>query len=417
MRRTRTPPPDLPAPASSQDNPALASLLAQLARAVPTNGQVHVIAVDPRTWNASGLALRDNCIALDGGSSTTTEELMYRHIYGPYFKHVHHHIHLHFLDGSKKYKTFATEEEAWSFIRRNQKRVVAKPISVQNAIGAYVDSRTDVRETTRTTIRFRLEAFASGFEEILLQSFPAMTAWDSVLAKKNAVDTLHGIRSVANGFFRWSIREGYLNKNPLEGIKIKGKKKRGKPQLRLDEARMFLEELSPYSTSTGSPSETAVSRKSAPWVPLPRCCSGSETARSRAARFATSMTAGTCSGSPRARPRLASSGWKSPTFSARTCSSSPATALAPSSSSSGSPGRGCSTGRRSSARKRPHANPHEVAAALGHTSFRVTERHYAQPAAIASARQQAAAETLLAANPSKNPSKTFGQENINATAK
>jgi hypothetical protein len=45
---------------------------------------------------------------------------------------------------------------------------------------------------------------------------------------------------------------------------------------------------------------------------------------------------------------------------------------------------------------RPHANPHEVAAALGHTSFRVTERHYAQPEAVAAAKQQAACETLLA---------------------
>ena len=55
----------------------------------------------------------------------------------------------------------------------------------------------------------------------------------------------------------------------------------------------------------------------------------------------------------------------------------------------------------------------QVAAALGHTSFRVTDRHYAQPAAIASARQQAAAETVQA----PNPSKTLGQESVNADAK
>jgi integrase len=66
-------------------------------------------------------------------------------------------------------------------------------------------------------------------------------------------------------------------------------------------------------------------------------------------------------------------------------------------------------GTHATASMRPHANPHEVAAALGHTSFRVTERHYAQPEAVAAAKQQAASETLLASQtPSKTPSKTVG---------
>lgn len=55
------------------------------------------------------------------------------------------------------------------------------------------------------------------------------------------MDTLHGIRSAANGFFDWCIRQGHIEKSPLAGIEIRGRKKRGKPQLRLDEALAFLE--------------------------------------------------------------------------------------------------------------------------------------------------------------------------------
>lgn len=94
----------------------------------------------------------------------------------PYFKNGHHHVHLHLLDGSRKYKTFATEEEASDFIQRNERRTVANPITVEEAIFEYVESRIDLRASSRTTLRFRLEALAAGFERGLIQAFPAATA-------------------------------------------------------------------------------------------------------------------------------------------------------------------------------------------------------------------------------------------------
>jgi len=54
---------------------------------------------------------------------------------------------------------------------------------------------------------------------------------------------------------------------------------------------------------------------------------------------------------------------------------------------------------------RANTNPHQVAAALGYSSIAVTLRHYANPDAVAEARQEAAVTTLL----SKTKSKTFGQ--------
>jgi integrase len=72
-------------------------------------------------------------------------------------------------------------------------------------------------------------------------------------------------------------------------------------------------------------------------------------------------------------------------------------------------------GTHATASMQPHANPHAVAAALGHASFAVTARHYADPRAIASAQHRSALDSLLARSAattqsSKTSSKAFGQE-------
>ena len=72
-------------------------------------------------------------------------------------------------------------------------------------------------------------------------------------------------------------------------------------------------------------------------------------------------------------------------------------------------------GTHATASMQPHANPHAVAAALGHASFAVTARHHADPQAIASAQHRSALDSLLArpaatAEPSKASSKTLGLE-------
>jgi len=62
-------------------------------------------------------------------------------------------------------------------------------------------------------------------------------------------------------------------------------------------------------------------------------------------------------------------------------------------------------GTHATASMRANTNPHQVAAALGHSSIAVTLRPYANPEAVAEARQEAAVTTLL----SKTESKNFGQ--------
>lgn len=45
---------------------------------------------------------------------------------------------------------------------------------------------------------------------------------------------------VARAFFAWTVRSGHARVNAFAGVAPTGRPRRGKPQLRIDEARAFL---------------------------------------------------------------------------------------------------------------------------------------------------------------------------------
>jgi integrase len=352
---------------------------------------------------------------LTTASSTTRDahEPIYKIIYGPYFKCGHHHLHLYLLDGSRRYKTFATEQDALDFRRRNEGRILAKPITIGNAIDEYVETRADLRASSRATLRYRLGALAEGQEDIQLHAFPAEVSWKR-LAGTNAVDTLHGIRSAARAFFEWCVRCGYLKTNPLPRVEIVGKKKRGKAQLRLDEARTFLEGA--LALANGEASDRTGTRQqtgalgaatalllgmrnsevvgcqvrdlddggSTLWIAASKTEAGVRRVEvPELLRPSLLKLAGNRPGTEPLFPGLTRDGMR--TWTKNLCEKLGLPIVTP---------HGL-RGTHATASMRPHTNPREVAAALGHTSFRVTERHYARREASADARQQAALAALV----------------------
>jgi integrase len=302
---------------------------------------------------------------------------------------------------------------------------VSNPVTVAQAIEQYCESRGDLKSTSCATLRYRLEALIEGFRESPIQVFPAVTAWKRVV-NENAVDTLHGIRSAGTGFFEWCVRQSYIKKNPFTGIEITGKKKRGKAQLRLDEARAFLERAlvvangERISKRRGSQQEVGVLGAAIAlllglrngevtacqvrdlddggrvlWITASKTEAGirrvevPDVLRPTLLKLAEGRN-----GTEQLFSGLTGNGMRY--WTKELCKDLALPLITP---------HGL-RGTHATASMRPHANPHEVAAALGHASFAVTKRHYAQPAAVADARQQAAAEALLS---SKNPSKTFGR--------
>lgn len=256
-----------------------------------------------------------------------------------------------------------------------------------------------------------------------------MTAWNRLVAT-NAVDTLHGIRSAARGFFEWCVGQSYLKKNPFTGIKIAGKKKRRKAQLRLDEARAFLDRAlvvakgERISKRRGSQQEVGVlgaatalllglrnkevvgrlvrdldDRARVLWITESKTEAGIRVVKvPKVLRWPLLKVVAKRTGTEPLFPGLTKDGLRY--WTKGLCKEMGLPIVTP---------QGL-RGTHATVSMRPHANPEEVAASLGHASFRVTERHYARPSAVADARQQAAVEALLEPkNPSKKPSKTFGR--------
>ena len=58
-------------------------------------------------------------------------------------------------------------------------------------------------------------------------------------ARRGAVDTHRNGLAVAKAFGAWCAKRGWLRENPFADVKGRGRRKRGKPQLRIDEARRF----------------------------------------------------------------------------------------------------------------------------------------------------------------------------------
>ena len=57
----------------------------------------------------------------------------------------------------------------------------------------------------------------------------------------------------AKFFFQWAVERGYLGANPFEGVKPVGKVSSGKPQLRIEEARRFTEAALVYFEERNKP--------------------------------------------------------------------------------------------------------------------------------------------------------------------
>jgi integrase len=69
--------------------------------------------------------------------------------------------------------------------------------------------------------------------------YQALRTRDTKYGKPLAVDSHRNILAEAKTFLNWAVGRGYLRGNPLAGVVGTGKRRHGKPQLRIDEARKW----------------------------------------------------------------------------------------------------------------------------------------------------------------------------------
>lgn len=154
-------------------------------------------------------------------------------------------------DGGRTRTTFNSEREAERFIERfyaSQAGTFGR--TVAQSVDEYLDAKRaeGIKESTLTTLAYRLKGMLRTTDrDRPLLSVTAAVAKRFIAERKTKrgkrprTDTLVGELVAVQGWSAWCVAQGWLRADPFKDIKIKGERARGKAQLRIDEARRFID--------------------------------------------------------------------------------------------------------------------------------------------------------------------------------
>ena len=161
----------------------------------------------------------------------------------PYQHHNKYRVWFSGLDGQKSHQTFETESAALEFVEKAKTKVLAgtgHPIG--KLVIEYLGNRRPIlRPSSIRTLEFRLRTIVRGREAVPVEVFPWMRAWSERVAMQST-DSQHGIRAAADGFVAFCTKAGFVRRDPLVDVEVQGRKKPGKKQLHIDEAKRFVAE-------------------------------------------------------------------------------------------------------------------------------------------------------------------------------
>lgn len=158
--------------------------------------------------------------------------------------------------GRRTRSTFDSEREAQQFIDDFYAAAAgAFGGSTAGAVNEYLAERkADLGERSLTTLEYRLRGILRTTErERPLRTLTAGVAAQLLKLRGAEVvtDTLVGELVAAHGFAAWCVAQRRLTTNPFADLEVKGRRSRGKAQLRIDEARKFVATALDESTVEG----------------------------------------------------------------------------------------------------------------------------------------------------------------------
>lgn len=139
--------------------------------------------------------------------------------------------------------SYPTREAAAAAKRGAREILAGQGRTVGDAVAEYKTAleRKGNKPGSVKTSGYRLAALLDmGIALVDLRPARAQDLYDDLVDEGGAVDTHHGCLVAAKAFGRFVVKAGYLKVNPFAEVEPVGKKSRGKDQLRVDEARMFL---------------------------------------------------------------------------------------------------------------------------------------------------------------------------------
>lgn len=139
-------------------------------------------------------------------------------------------------------RKFDTRQEAIDWLRGYKLFLAAKGRTVSEAALAYLEhlKRKGNKDGSITTAKYRLAALLDGTMALVdLTASRAQDLYDDMVDEEYAADTHRGSLVSARAFGRFCVSKTWLPENPFEDVQPVGRKSKGKPQLRVDEARKF----------------------------------------------------------------------------------------------------------------------------------------------------------------------------------
>lgn len=154
-------------------------------------------------------------------------------------------------DGSSRYRPFDTERECQEYIdafnAETGDRTIGQAVSEYLAhLARYGFKRNrPLKPASVTRTRYHLIAiFRLNEVDRNLKAVNATAAqklYAELVGSGVRTDTHRGSLAAALQFFRWCVAQGWLRVNPFEGVKPEGERSQGKPVLKHDDARRFLD--------------------------------------------------------------------------------------------------------------------------------------------------------------------------------
>jgi integrase len=143
-------------------------------------------------------------------------------------------------------RSFESEAAALNGIREAEEELKLEgPITVEDALKEYEgwQARRAKRPASIATTMQRLRCMvAAGTESLRLAALVRERVEGRYveLSGQVSVDTHRNTLGEARTFGKWAVKRGYLRANPWAEVEAVGKRRKGKPKLRVDEARSFM---------------------------------------------------------------------------------------------------------------------------------------------------------------------------------
>lgn len=142
------------------------------------------------------------------------------------------------------YHKTPTREAALTWAREFKRQIAAGGRTIQDAVDAYLAHlhRKGNKPGSITTAHYRLKALLDMSMALIdLNATRAQQMYDDLVDEGVATDTHRGCLVSGRAFGKFCMTKGWLRSNPFQGVLPVGRKSKGKEQLRVDEARAYME--------------------------------------------------------------------------------------------------------------------------------------------------------------------------------